>query len=60
MANNNDNKSNKFLDGVKRGAGMAVGGALVVGAFGFLVGGPAGAALGFKAGLGAGTLGGGA
>ena len=54
MATNKDD--NKFLDGIKHGAGKAVGAALVVGAFGLLLGGPAGGAAGFKLGLGAGSL----
>ena len=42
MANNNDNK-NKFWEGVKQGAGRAVGFACVAGVVGFCVAGPAGA-----------------
>lgn len=57
MANDKD-KKNSFLDGVKKGAGIAIGAGLVAGAIGFVVGGPAGGWAGFK--LGAGALGGGA
>lgn len=54
MANNNENNKNSFWEGIKRGAGCAVG------AVGFVLGGPVGAAAGFKVGCGAGALGGGA
>lgn len=57
MADNN--KKNSFWEGVKKGAGCAIGAGLVVGAIGFCVGGPVGAAAGFKLGAGAGALGGG-
>lgn len=46
-----------FTDGIKKGAGVAIGAGLVVGAFGLVVGGPAGAWAGFKLGMGAGALG---
>lgn len=44
-----------FWDGVKRGAGMAIGAGLVCCAVGLVVGGPVGAAAGFKAGVGLGA-----
>ena len=59
MANNNDNNKNSFWEGIKRDEGCAVGAGLVVGAVGFFLGGPVGAAAGFKVGCGAGALGGG-
>lgn len=58
MTNNNDKKKNSFWEGVKKGAGCAVGAGLVVGTVGFFLGGPVGAAAGFKIGVGAGALGG--
>ena len=56
MATNDNGKKNAFVEGIKRGAGCAIGAGLVVGAVGFMLGGPVGAATGFK--LGAGALGG--
>lgn len=58
MANNND--KNSFVEGIKKGAGCAIGAGIVVGVFGLCVGGPAGALAGFKLGLGAGAIGSGA
>ena len=48
----------KFTDGLKKGAGCAIGGALALGAIGFIIGGPAGAlALGTKGLLAGGVAG---
>lgn len=55
MANNNVNK-NKFWEGVKQGAGRAVGFACVAGVVGFCVAGPAGAIVAAKAAAGAGAV----
>lgn len=41
----------KFTDGLKKGAGCALGGAAVMGVIGFCVAGPAGFAAGFTKGL---------
>lgn len=48
-----------FTEGLKRGAGRVVGASLALGALGLIVAGPAGAAAGFKAGIGLGAMGGG-
>lgn len=56
---NKNAKKNTFWQGVLRGAGMAIGAGLVVGAIGLVAGGPAGAIAGFKLCAGAGGLGGG-
>lgn len=47
-----------FKKGFMKGLGMAVAGAVVVGAVGFVVAGPAGFLTGAKIGLGAGGVGG--
>ena len=50
-----------FEEGLKKGAGFAIGGAVVMGAIGFCLGGPAGAiALGTKGLLGGAAAGAGA
>ena len=48
--------NNSFWEGVKRGAGCAIGAGVVVGVIGLCLGGPAGAWAGFKMGAGAGGL----
>jgi len=45
-----------FTDGLKKGAGRALGGALAIGALGLIVASPAGAVAGFKAGVGIGAM----
>lgn len=54
MANNND--KNSFVEGIKKGAGCAIGAGIVCGLVGFCIGGPGPAWAGFKIGLGAGSL----
>lgn len=54
----NINIMSKFTDGLKKGAGCAIGGALALGVIGFVIGGPAGAvALGTKGLLAGGAAG---
>ena len=57
MASNN---GNSFWEGVKKGAGCAIGAGLVCGAIGLMIGGPVTAAAGFKMGVGLGGIGSGA
>ena len=52
--------ANSFWNGVKKGAGCAIGAGLVCGALGLMMGGPGTAVLGFKMGVGLGGIGSGA
>lgn len=58
MANSKNGTGDEFKKGLAKGAGYALGAAVVCGTIGFLLAGPAGAVVGAKAGAAAGGGGG--